>query len=56
MRENLELGLMQLFRSDSTMQKRLRELEEQVLAGQIAAGVAVRDLLAFFASKAGSGS
>jgi LAO/AO transport system kinase len=52
MREKLELGLMQLFRSNPTVQKRLTELEEQMFAGQIVADAAVRDLLAFFTSKA----
>ncbi len=52
MHENLESGLMQLFRSDPTVQKRLAELEEQVLSGQITVAAAVRDLLVLFSSKA----
>jgi LAO/AO transport system kinase len=56
MRENIALGLMQLFRSDPTVQKRLMELEKQVLAGQVTVGGAVRDLLALFASRARAGS
>jgi len=56
MRENLESGLMQLFRSHPAVQKRLTELEEQVFAGQITADAAVRDLLAFFTSKVRAGS
>jgi LAO/AO transport system kinase len=52
MRENLEVGLIQLFRSDPIVQKRLMELEKQVLARQITADGAVRDLLGLFASKA----
>jgi LAO/AO transport system kinase len=56
MRENLELGLMRLFHSAPTVQKRLMEMEKQMLAGQITADAAVRDLLALFASKARVGS
>ncbi len=54
MRESLEMGLMQLFRSDPTLQNRLIELEDQVLAGHITAFGAVRTLLTLFVSKAGS--
>jgi len=53
MREDLEMGLIQLFRSDPTMQKRFAEMEEQVVAGHITASGAVRDLLAHVASKLG---
>jgi LAO/AO transport system kinase len=52
MRETLEVALMQLFRSDPAIQKRLEEMEERVSAGQITAFSAVRNLLALFALKA----
>jgi LAO/AO transport system kinase len=52
MHESLELGLMRLFHSDPIVQKRLVELEKQVLAGQITADAAIRHLLAVFASRA----
>jgi LAO/AO transport system kinase len=51
MHENLELGLMQLIRSEPELQKRLVEMEEQVAAGRATAFNAVRTLLSFFASK-----
>lgn len=53
MRENLELALMQLFRSDPKVQTLLAELEEQVFAGQITAFAAVHNLFALFASRPG---
>jgi LAO/AO transport system kinase len=48
MQENLESALMQLFRSDPTVQKHFVELEERVLSGRITAVTAVRELLAAF--------
>ena len=51
MRENLQQGLMQLFSSDPAVQTLLTELEEPVLAGQISAVSATRNLLALFRSK-----
>lgn len=53
MREDLEMGLIQLFRSDPAMQKRFAEMEERVAAGHITACGAVRKLLAHFASTVG---
>jgi LAO/AO transport system kinase len=54
--ESLELGLMQMFRSDPVVQQRLSELEQHVLAGQVTSVRAVSDLLTFFASRSASGS
>src|SRR5262249_14714983 len=48
MHETLEEGLMQLFRSNPVVQKRMAELERQVLAGQIAAFRAGRLLLSLY--------
>jgi len=53
LREDLELGLLQLFRSEPAMQKRFAEMEERVAAGHITASGAVRNLLAHVASKVG---
>ena len=51
MHENIELGLLQMFRSNPAVQKRLSELEERVLAGTMTTSCAVGELLALFASK-----
>ncbi len=53
MREGLEHGLMQLFRSNPALQTRLAELDQQVIAGQITEFAAVCKLLALFASGTG---
>ena len=50
MQETLETGLMQLFRSNPAIQQRLAELEKQVIAGQITAVRAGRELLSLYAS------
>jgi LAO/AO transport system kinase len=55
MRESLEHGLMEMFRSDPVVQQRLAALEQQAIAGQTTTIRAVRDLLALFASRIGTG-
>jgi LAO/AO transport system kinase len=51
MHENIERGLLQLFRSDPLVQQRWSVLEQQVAAGQITSVRATRELLALFASR-----
>lgn len=55
MREILEHGLVEMFRSDPLVQERLAALEQQVIAGETTTMRAVRDLLALFASRIGTG-
>lgn len=56
MHEILERGLMQLFRTDLVVQERMFALENQVIAGQTTSTNAVRELLALFAARAGTGT
>ena len=51
MQETLETGLMDLFRSNPEIQRRVVELEKQVLAGQITAVRAGRQLLSLYVSE-----
>jgi LAO/AO transport system kinase len=51
MKETLEAGLMQLFRSNPAIQQQMRELEGQVLAGKITAVRAGRQLLSLYVSE-----
>ncbi|WP_348263331.1 methylmalonyl Co-A mutase-associated GTPase MeaB [Telmatobacter sp. DSM 110680] len=51
MHDSIEIGLMQMFRSNPAVQQSMLELEQRVLAGSINASSAVRELLALFASK-----
>ncbi len=50
MGEQIELGLLQLFRGHPGVQRRLPELEGEVMAGNMTAVRAVRELLALFSS------
>ena len=52
--ESVEHGLLQMFRSDPALRLRQAELEQEVLAGTMSTGGAVRDLLALFASTKGT--
>ena len=54
MHDSIELGLLQMFRSNPTVQKRLSELEERVVAGNMTTSCAVGELLALFASERGT--
>jgi LAO/AO transport system kinase len=51
MHDDIELGLLQMFRSHPAVQLRIIELEQKVLAGSMNPASAVRELLALFASK-----
>ena len=56
MQENIEQGLLQMFRSDLVVQQRRALLEQWVLAGEISAVRATRELLALFASRSATGA
>jgi LAO/AO transport system kinase len=51
MRDHIELGLQQMFRTHPAVQQRLSELEEKVLLGSMPITCAVRELLSLFAPK-----
>jgi len=53
--EELEQGLMQMFRADSVVQQRMTELERQVIAGQATTTSATLELLNLFAARVDSG-
>ena len=54
MRNNIELGLVQMFRSNPAVQQRLSELEQEVLVGSMTTVSAAREVLTLFASRQGS--
>jgi LAO/AO transport system kinase len=56
MREILEQGLMEMFRADPVVQQQLAALELRVIARETSTIGAVRDLLALFASRIGTGT
>jgi hypothetical protein len=51
MLDNIEIGLLQMFRTNPVLQQRLSELEQEVLAGSMTTSGAVGELLALFTSK-----
>lgn len=52
--QDLEYGLMQMFRTNPGIQRRMAEIEQQVVSGETTTANAVRELLSLFAATAGN--